>query len=176
MIQFELPATKLAWIEINSQILNACFSLQAIVSQPIRFMLLLWTWRLLNALKLNDLDAIRAYASQIHSEMPDISLVSETSPEVEMTPTNSSHDLTECTPMWKWKTIVVLMNCQCVFQYPISIVMWTWAANPQLRPGWVVPLFLPLSFLSGAISGVWPLLLTRKKNKARKGTKIVATI
>lgn len=77
----------------------------------------------------------------------------------------SEQSMNAATPTWKWYTILALLNGQCIFQYPITVVMWMYAAKAHVRPGWVIALFLPLSFLCGIVSGLWPALMTMDRKK-----------
>lgn len=169
MITFSSKTTLDAWVEINSQILNACFTLQAFMVQPVRFHLFLLTWKWIRARRNN---LTNDYAAKINELVPAIVLpgfYQSTSSAAWV----QSPDLTAVqrpiTPIWKWFTILALLNGQWIFQYPITIVMWMYAAHPADRVSWVVPVFLPLSFLSGAISGVWPMLMLRKEKKDNSG-------
>jgi hypothetical protein len=69
------------------------------------------------------------------------------------------------TPAWKWYCILALLNCQCIFQYPITYAMWAWIGYADQRPAWIVGTFLPLSFLCGVVSGVWPSLIAAKRRQ-----------
>ncbi|KAJ8328027.1 hypothetical protein QVD99_006245 [Batrachochytrium dendrobatidis] len=70
------------------------------------------------------------------------------------------------TPFYTWVAILAFLNGQCFFQYPIDYGMWAWAVDYNSRPPWIVGTFLPLSFLSGAIGGIWPMLIARKAKRA----------
>ncbi|KAJ3361902.1 hypothetical protein HDU91_003689 [Kappamyces sp. JEL0680] len=67
------------------------------------------------------------------------------------------------TAAWRWYAILALLNCQCLFQYPITYAMWAYLGKADQRPAWIVGVFLPLSFLCGVISGVWPGLISKKR-------------
>lgn len=151
MITFADPLIKEAWIEINSQILNAVFTLQALMVQPIRAKLAYWTIRLFSSK--TDQAVKQEMRNRIYENCPPIYLA------------NHERDVPADAPISSkatWIAMLGLLNGQCIFQYPITVAMWAWAANPNNRPKWIVPLFLPLSFLSGAGSGLWLHLMNRK--------------
>ncbi|KAJ3319353.1 hypothetical protein HDV06_006380 [Boothiomyces sp. JEL0866] len=160
---------KQTWFEVNSQILNACFTITAVMTQPARFMLFLWTcrWAFSQGQKK------REYARMIHEVMPDIFLKGLNTPtetdEVVIQVTDSNDGITnqnvESTPTWKWYWILFCLNGQCIFQYPITFVQWAWIGRASERPALVIAVFLPLSFLCGAIGGIWPMLITMKRKK-----------
>ena len=78
---------------------------------------------------------------------------------------STTQSLNSATPTWKWYTILALLNGQCIFQYPITAVMWIYIGKAHERPDWVLGVFLPMSFLCGMISGIWPLLMTLDRKK-----------
>merc|ERR1719354_484689 len=188
MIQFDDPAVKDHWFEVNGQILNACFTITAVMTQPIRFELFLWT---VSWYRAGDKATKENYANKVKNEMPDINLhrsiakpgsisqdiaiissntdTTNTSADPGDLVSSSDTDLkskgrtslssSEFTPTWKWCLILFYLNFQCIFQYPITVVQWMYIGIPEQRPDWVIGVFLPLSFLCGALGGIWPLLL-----------------
>jgi hypothetical protein len=70
------------------------------------------------------------------------------------------------TPTWKWMVILAMLNGQCFFQYPITVVQWMYIGRATERPAVVIAVCLPISFLCGAIGGVWPVLLARDRKKS----------
>jgi Protein of unknown function (DUF2985) len=189
MIKFVEESTKAAWVEITSQILNACFTLQALLVQPERLLLLIWTVRWAKAVTEVRLQQQSLYASKIEKSVPGVHLMgaerttsdkvnntemTSTTPPADSNPTLYSHTSQSLsdypyTPKWKWFIILALLNGQCVFQYPITIAMWMYAANSTDRVGWVVPAFLPLSFACGAIGGGWGFMLQRAQKQRESG-------
>jgi hypothetical protein len=169
MISFPRQETKQEWFEINAQILNACFTLTALMVQPQRFLLFLWTvkWVYSNGVKK------REYARMIEETIPAVKLYQSSNSETTLpSPVELDPELPlpsdDHTPVWKWYTILALLNGQCIFQYPITYVQWAWIGKALERPAWVIAVFLPLSFLSGAISGIWPMLIERNRKKKLK--------
>ncbi|KAF1794732.1 Protein of unknown function DUF2985 [Phytophthora cactorum] len=59
----------------------------------------------------------------------------------------------------------VMLNWNCLFQYPITAVMWAYNANT--RPGFVIGVFLPLSFLCN-FGGQYRIFKLIKDIKARR--------
>jgi hypothetical protein len=183
MIQIQDPNEKANWFEINAQILNACFTITAVMTQPIRFKLLTWTVKWYRA-EMGE-EKVK-YANQIGKEMPDIILdrgIKKGSVAVDSTASHDRPDSTvemtahredlesptatfkSYTPTWKWFMILALLNGQCIFQYPITVVQWMYIGRATERPAVVIAVFLPLSFLCGAIGGIWPSLLGRDRKK-----------
>lgn len=184
MIQFDSPNTLAQWVEVNSQILNACFTITALLTQPIRFWLAVWTIRWRNARNSGDTIERRRYKALIESEVPDIKLEDEREIESGETSVRVSASQIQDHPdevdspaglrlntkapqfkTWKWYLIVAMLNGQCIFQYPITAIQWMYLGRASLRPPWVIPIFLPLSFLCGAIGGIWPFLIARDRKK-----------
>ncbi|KAI8907933.1 hypothetical protein EDD86DRAFT_46230 [Gorgonomyces haynaldii] len=171
MIRIDNESEKQVWIEVNSQILNFFFTIQAIIDQPKRLQLLIWTI----VMKLDPY----YYSANIHSYMPDILLLpsqredSSQSASSPSSPTQMVHVEEEVRssfvpplfPFSKWVFLIVLLNLQCFFQYPITIAMWGWATNPLDRPKLIIPICLPLSFLSGAAGGIWLLMINLQNKK-----------
>ena len=77
----------------------------------------------------------------------------------------------DATPPKTWLSILLLLNLNCIFQYPIAIAMWMYIGQAYARPPWIIGLFLPLSFLCGFASGLWPALhgSARKKRMMAGG-------
>jgi hypothetical protein len=164
MIRFEVEETKQAWFEANAQILNACFTITALMTQPQRFLLFLWTikWNRAQGSKK------REFARMIEETVPAIILHPTPTTDTSLDTIEQGPELVltnQETPHWKWYTILALLNGQCIFQYPITYVQWAWIGKALERPQWVIAVFLPLSFLCGAIGGIWPMLIERKRNK-----------
>ena len=196
MIKIEDPNEKATWFEVNSQILNACFTITAVMTQPMRFKLFIWTIKWYRG---GSSEVKLKYAKKIETEMPDIILdcggkrgevaADSVAPEpvmavspisiggsradstVEMTTRNESTEATSApvpkifTPTWKWFLILAFLNGQCIFQYPITVVQWMYIGKATERPAIVIALCLPISFLCGAIGGIWPTLMARDRKK-----------
>ncbi|KAG2524195.1 hypothetical protein BBO99_00005185 [Phytophthora kernoviae] len=63
----------------------------------------------------------------------------------------------------------VMLNWNCIFQYPITAVMWAYDANS--RPGYVIGIFLPLSFLCN-FGGQYRIFKLNKAIKARRSVGV----
>ena len=76
------------------------------------------------------------------------------------------------TPTKTWYAILLLLNLNCIFQYPITIAMWYYIGQASVRPPLIIGIFLPLSFLCGLASGIWPMMLQRdrKRKETRPGS------
>jgi hypothetical protein len=170
MVKIEDDATRELWLEVNSQILNGLFTVMALILQPARLVLGFLTIKYLVCSYPQKLECIK----QIKKWFPDFGIFAVNTTKVEIqadtdpeaTPRNSAElsakDM-EYFDVTKWICIVLLLNGQCFFQYPITIVHWAYR-KPE-RPVWVVATFLPLSFLCMAISGIWIALISKSKNK-----------
>jgi len=111
------PGTALTyetWMEVNSQLLNALFTVIAFVNHPSRFC------ELYLLLKGNN--------DVLNAAFPSRSIF------------NYSERL----------FILVLLNMNCFGQYPIAIAHWCF--QNYHRPGWVVPIFLPVCFCSQSLA------------------------
>jgi len=72
-------------------------------------------------------------------------------------------------PLW---ILLILFNLNCIFQYPITAVMWGWITKQQQRPNAVVYTFLSLSFLCAAIGGLWQWWQNRQFEKSNLMTQL----
>ncbi|KAI8849363.1 hypothetical protein BC829DRAFT_416822 [Chytridium lagenaria] len=68
----------------------------------------------------------------------------------------------------KWLALILILNGQCFFQWPITVAMWGWATDYKSRPGFMVFAFLPISFLCSTWGGVWLGILSGRVTKAQK--------
>ncbi|TPX45369.1 hypothetical protein SeMB42_g04038 [Synchytrium endobioticum] len=149
-------------------VLNAIFTLNAVLAQPSRlaFLYRAWTIRFradeTSAGKLMDIKAKiqTTYGKPIrvvpHSRGKSLqtSIGASTVEEPETT--------TSANTFW-W--IVVLLNLNCLLQYPMTVCMWGWAGPPErysARPSYIVYACVPLSFSCGIIAGIWMLLIERR--------------
>ena len=177
------PLLRDLWLEVNIQILNGCFTIMAVITQPFRAVLAYWTTRYYYS-KMDDEKSY--YATKIEGMWNGIKLcplvinvkdiddtklnVAENDTRREANERGTTDEIKsigkqEFVPFWKWALIVALLNGQCIFQYPITAVHWIWFNKSQERPGWVIGLFLPLSFLCMAVSGFWIYKLTKKPDE-----------
>lgn len=72
------------------------------------------------------------------------------------------------TPFASWIRVILFLQLQCIFQYPITFAMWYWAQNFTQRPSLIISICLPLSFLSGLTGGLSLLQIDRKASKQQK--------
>lgn len=144
MVSFEKEKKNELWIEVNSQILNACFTLAALMNHPIRFYLLY--------LFLHSPQKLGRRISWF-SIYPDSSDAERRSLEKKMI------------------ILLTLFHLNCFFQYPITFAMWNY--HYTQRPNWIVPLFLPLSFLCGFGAGIFHWMAERK---FRKGVRWIGVL
>ncbi|OQR98837.1 hypothetical protein THRCLA_06660 [Thraustotheca clavata] len=125
--------TKDIIIEVSSQILNACFTISAFVTQPMRFYILILV--ILNIRR----DRVQAWFPTLPIDFDsDQAIVS----------VKTIHKL-----LW-------VMNFNCFFQYPITAVMWGYYYKN--RPAWIIGVFLPLSFMCNIWAGIWLYKLNQK--------------
>ncbi|KAJ3336186.1 hypothetical protein HDU93_003477 [Gonapodya sp. JEL0774] len=216
------------WIEITSQILNACFTLQALIVVWPRLKLgamILQLWRLRNhntgsvdrvgdegtrddpkdavwdrrAAKLREElfgdDRIKIIRSEpirnravpggsinpVRAEKPkrtsapgiakETTTYSDSSVETDGTVVSGDSEATSVWPnssriipltesrhfecsLQHASWIVLFLNLNHLFQWPMAAVMWGWATDYSNRPSWAVYVFLILSFTCGAVGGV----------------------
>ena len=179
MIKLEDEKTKALWLEISSQILNGCFTILAFYYQPMRFLNLVRILRFLfirNSRRQNNEQEqrLQTYAEKINKDFPQVKLESVMDSIDNSTETVSQESLEQvgrreygnCSPNL-FLMIMIIMNLNCIFQYPITIVMWAWAANPEQRPVFIVHTFLPLSFLAGMIGGLMLFMVGRREKRQR---------
>ncbi|KAJ3271599.1 hypothetical protein HDU76_011013, partial [Blyttiomyces sp. JEL0837] len=219
LVKWIKPATKEDtdyWIEINSQILNAAFTLNALIVAPSR-MLNWWRitvyWWVMRKIgsgkgghgKVGDGTAggsIEPLDEKVNVVVPKLGLdmakelervytpmrllplnlrsgisSTTTGSNIELESAESSSDDNVNTkvadtvplrPLRTWIWLITLLNLQCVFQWPITIVMWGYGANYQSRPSYIVYGFLPLSFLTGTVGGIWLGMISGKIKKDRE--------
>jgi hypothetical protein len=70
--------------------------------------------------------------------------------------------------------ILIVQNLNCVFQWPITAMMWGY--HYKVRPFWVIPVFLPLSFGCAVIGGVLPAWYQRKADKSKQNMMLITTV
>ncbi|KDO24957.1 hypothetical protein SPRG_09601 [Saprolegnia parasitica CBS 223.65] len=131
--------TKDVIIEVCSQILNGCFTLSAIATHPMRFYMLLLV-----------LSRREGSHATIQSWFPSLPIAFN----------SKAHSHAVVVPISSILGVLVVLNLNCFFQYPLTAVMW--AYNYRVRPVWVIATCLPLSFVCAIIAGVWQLKLSRR--------------
>ena len=159
------------WLEVTSQILNATFTLLALYNHPYRLLTLLRIIKISRRPYLKYLNV----AERIKKEFSFLGL--------DLVPVRTT-DESNRTASWKpaeksglnqliW--IFSLLNLNCFAQYPITIVMWGWTGSRiDSRPDLVIPIFLPISFLSGVIGSIW--LSRRQATMKTRGSERVVGI
>uniref|UniRef100_A0A0G4G905 Transmembrane protein n=1 Tax=Chromera velia CCMP2878 TaxID=1169474 RepID=A0A0G4G905_9ALVE len=108
--------------------------------------------------------------SNVFEEEKEKSQIGE-SPPTAAAPGGSPSSFVPPHPVLHWEArkpclaVVILLNLNCLFQYPNAFAMWYWAPDPPSRPFWIVPVFLLLSFGCGFAGGINFLRQTGKHKK-----------
>lgn len=118
-------ASRESLIEVNSQILNALFTVAAVINQPTRL-------RLLWAHVFRRTPVARQYVRD----------------HFRFDPPHDDLQLPPCQLTW----LIVLANLNCWFQYPMAALMWGY--HHSERPAAGVAICLVSSFLSGLAAGL----------------------
>ncbi|KAI8815521.1 uncharacterized protein EV422DRAFT_373989 [Fimicolochytrium jonesii] len=176
MIRFDDKARKDAWVEVTSQILNACFCVNAGMLAPgrARDAWLAGRWVLKN-----DIKAARQL-EQRQSPWLIILPPSSCIATLDLDTSAPLHLTTIDTPSSKpppplprkiWLSILSLQALNVLFQIPMAAAMWIWASDHSARPAWLVAVSLVASFACGAVGGLWPLWIvkTRTRTKGKGG-------
>ena len=177
MLQFDDISTKNMWIEVTSQILNGLFTLNALILHPGRVLFLIRIWKLKQELDKSPSGAVLSMDNvalsrvlkhapySIESIRPISPLDTLDRPNITSITELKIDSVTILRQRLRYLMfLVLLMNLNCLAQYPITICMW--AFRPDTRPNVIVYTFIPISFLSGAIGG-W--LMNRFKGQVRNG-------
>ncbi|KAI8806042.1 hypothetical protein BJ742DRAFT_870779 [Cladochytrium replicatum] len=166
-IQFPTKEQNDAWIEYNSQILNAMFTLSALLAHPSRayhFMNALYLlWPSMSPQKGNG-EKIAQRVESVEKAFPYVVVRPRGLPPPAST-AKDPENLSTSAVSFFW--IIVILNLNCIFQYPLAACMWAWASNYPARPGAVVYTFLVLSFSCAMIALVWLVLIERRVKRAR---------
>ncbi|OWZ03427.1 hypothetical protein PHMEG_00024846 [Phytophthora megakarya] len=181
------------WIEVNSQILNGVFTWMAITNHPFFIYRLFKTFQVLGIRRWNWVPAtdkrIRAarYLSRhfplvfvdteaVHDqkiESTEAQNAGTDEGEVYLLKDEETETLEEITynrhDVENLRNTFVMLNWNCLFQYPITAVMW--AYNSDTRPGYVIGIFLPLSFLCN-FGGQYRIFKLNKDIKTRRTAAI----
>jgi hypothetical protein len=148
MIQFSDTLVLNQWIEISSQVLNAVFTMNTIVTHPRRII------RLFDILKVKRGHATEGGLCRLYESFPIFSW-NEAIKLMSLKASVSTTILNIC----------LLLQLNCLFQYPITVVMWHYP--PATRPSIIVYTCLPFSFLCGLTAGIWQLVAIRKFKRDR---------
>ncbi|ETN00208.1 hypothetical protein PPTG_18209 [Phytophthora nicotianae INRA-310] len=178
------------WIEVNSQILNGVFTWMAITNHPFFLYRLIKTLQVLGIRRWNwvpEMDKRVRAARYLSRHFPLVFVDTEAvhdhkleSAEAQdaavddgavylLTEHEETETLEEITynrgDAENLRNTFVMLNWNCLFQYPITAVMW--AYNADTRPGFVIAAFLPLSFLCN-FGGQYRIFKLNKDIKARR--------
>ncbi|KAG3145056.1 hypothetical protein PI126_g13894 [Phytophthora idaei] len=178
------------WIEVNSQILNGVFTWMAITNHPFFFYRLGKTLQVLGIRRWNwvpGMDKRVRAARYLSRHFPLVFVDTEAvhGHKVESTEAQDAaaddgevylladNEETETLEEISYNrgdaenllNTFVMLNWNCLFQYPITAVMW--AYNADTRPGFVIGVFLPLSFLCN-FGGQYRIFKLNKDIKARR--------
>ncbi|KAG6614129.1 Integral membrane protein [Phytophthora cinnamomi] len=180
------------WIEVNSQILNGVFTWMAITNHPFFLYRLGKTLQVLGirrwdwvAPKDSRVRAAR-YLSRhfplvfvdtvaIHDHKMELAEAQEAAGADDDNDVYLLADMEEVEQVDEiayvrsdaenLRNTFVMLNWNCLFQYPITAVMW--AYNSHTRPGFVIGVFLPLSFMCN-FGGQYRIYKLNKDIKARR--------
>jgi hypothetical protein len=164
------------YLEITSQILNGCFTFLALYNQPERLRNLYRISQLL-AFQKQSIRSEYQYQSQIsdlekkiNQDYPFIKF-----PKNEFISNDSTLPLKENGNLSHQNFLItmILLNMNCIFQYPITISMWSYITNVTNRPPEIIYIFLPLSFLSGVIGTSWIGYIKHRESKKSKNKNII---
>ncbi|EGZ15432.1 hypothetical protein PHYSODRAFT_509026 [Phytophthora sojae] len=177
------------WIEVNSQILNGVFTWMAITNHPFFLYRLVktlqvlgvrrWDWASPMATRVRAarylsrhfplvfVDTVAIHDHKLEAQEADDSEVyllaeaeeAEQLEEVAYVRSDAEH----------LRNTFVMLNWNCLFQYPITAVMW--AYNSDTRPGFVIGVFLPLSFMCN-FGGQYRIYKLNKDIKARRANAV----
>ncbi|KAF0682804.1 Aste57867_25103 [Aphanomyces stellatus] len=125
------------WVEVNSQILNACFTFVAVVMHPMRLRCL---FHMLRFRSTGDSKHLLA----IQKDFPNV-------------PLNTAEE------QLRFFKIIILFNVNSTFQYPIVVAMWGYKYD--VRPNAIIIVFLPLAMIAGTVAGIWQALIERRYKK-----------
>ncbi|OQR88120.1 hypothetical protein ACHHYP_07549 [Achlya hypogyna] len=129
-------------VEVCSQILNGCFTLSALVTQPMRLYMLCRV-------------ATNTKPAAVQAWFPALPIAFRDKPGRDAS----------AVPVKTILHVLLVLNFNCLFQYPITAVMWGY--NYHVRPAWVIGVFLPLSFGCTIAAGVWQYRLGERVKTAR---------
>lgn len=159
MMKVDYPET---YLEVTSQILNAVFTLAAITSHPVRLkcMILFFKFRRAKRREENDrhkpvpvlenpgiLQDKQAISTKLSSSETIALKIRKHFPScyLQIPQDYTDEEFIDIIPSKKFFCILLLLNLNCFFQYPIAFAMWRWVGvEYPSRPSWIVACFLPL--------------------------------
>ncbi|KNC95937.1 uncharacterized protein SPPG_08690 [Spizellomyces punctatus DAOM BR117] len=147
MITFSDKHVKDQWIEITSQILNSCFTLNALLLFPERTVDL---WLLCRGVYGRHGPSARKLEDR-HTPWCRVVVADSNAPPP--------------LPRTTLVSIILLQNLNGWFQVPMAVSMWVWANDYTHRPAWLVASSLVASFLCGFAGGIWPAVISYKMKK-----------
>jgi hypothetical protein len=164
MIQIEgNEKKKKIWIEVNSQILNGVFTWMALTNHPGFMKRIYHILRLVKTQKrLEDENEDKKEKSALYLRHFFPILFTDKTPQHQFKTKTIGFEMKNLIQL---RNIYLLLNCCCLFQYPITIVMWFCSAST--RPGYIIGFFLPLSFVCN-IGGQYKLFQLKKNHKQKK--------
>jgi len=184
------------WIEVNSQILNGVFTWMAVTNHPFflfRLVKLLqvlgirrWDWAAARATRANaarylsplfPLVFVNTAPAQDHKvglmEAQDAAADDDQTYFDLLKDDAETEQVDEIAYLRgdaeNLRNTFVMLNWNCLFQYPITAVMWAYSS--KARPGFVIGVFLPLSFLCN-FGGQYRIFKLNKDIKARRAAAL----
>ncbi|KAG1710554.1 hypothetical protein DVH05_013280 [Phytophthora capsici] len=179
------------WIEVNSQILNGVFTWMAFTNHPFFLYRLVKTIQVLGIRRWNwvsplpkRIQAARYLSRHFPLVFVDTVQVQEHKLEgadaqdedgevyllTEHEETETVEEINYCRgDAENLRNTFVMLNWNCLFQYPITAVMWVY--NSDTRPGFVIGVFLPLSFLC-SVGGQYRIFKLNKDIKTRRSAAV----
>lgn len=188
------------WVEVNSQILNGVFTWMAVTNHPFFLFRLVMSVRVLGIRRWSWAAAMqqRIYAAHYlsrHFPLVFVNKTVELDQKVRRTEAQDSSVEADSNENEVYTDLVaedaeaetvddvvylrgdaenlrntfIMLNWNCLFQYPITAVMW--AYNADSRPGYVIGIFLPLSFLCN-FGGQYRIFKLNKSIKARRAAAV----
>ncbi|KAE9042976.1 hypothetical protein PR003_g3261 [Phytophthora rubi] len=183
------------WIEVNSQILNGVFTWMAITNHPFFLYRLIRTLQVLGIRRWDWVApmATRSRAARYLSrhfplvfvdtvaipdhkvEAQDVALTTgaDDSDVYLLADSEEAEQVDDIafvrSDAENLRNTFVMLNWNCLFQYPITAVMW--AYDSDTRPGFVIGVFLPLSFICN-FGGQYRIFKLNKDIKARRANAL----
>ncbi|RLN65006.1 hypothetical protein BBJ28_00010892 [Nothophytophthora sp. Chile5] len=188
------------WIEVNSQILNGVFTWMAVTNHPFFLYRLVMTLRVLGIRRLAwsvGIERRTRAARYLNGHFPlvfvDTTVIRDSKLErveaadngvddedvyIDLLAGNEDTERLEEIAYLRGdaenlRNTFVMLNWNCLFQYPITAVMWAYSASS--RPSFVIAAFLPLSFLCN-FGGQYRIFRLNKRIKTRRAEAAAAAV
>ncbi|KXS13083.1 hypothetical protein M427DRAFT_34309 [Gonapodya prolifera JEL478] len=110
-----------------------------------------------------------AESKRAESPLNHAASASSTTTTTALTSTTTSPTIPATCPLSHAALLILLLNLNHLFQWPMAAVMWGWASDYANRPSWAVYVFLILSFTCGAVGAVGVARVVGRAGKERKG-------